>query len=187
MTSLYCGRPWVSMYIVWPSHSKWLSKYSNESASNFVLSLNAPPWKLFRWFRRSQLWAAGDWQLHHDNATGHASYLMQFFCETSNHPGDSAPRPPDLTPWDFWLFSKLKSPSKGKRFQTIDEIQENMTGQLIVTGRTVWGPKVPTLKGVEASLSYVQYFLYPVSSSNVSIFRITWLDTFWTDLVYETI
>ena len=34
-------------------------------------------------------------------------------------------------------------------------------------------------------LSYVQCFLYLVSSSiNVSIFHITWLDTFWTYLVW---
>ena len=38
---------------------------------------------------------------------------------------------------DFWLFPKLKSPWKGKRFQTINEIQENTTGQLMVVGRTV--------------------------------------------------
>ena len=30
-----------------------------------------------------------------------------------------------------------------------------MTEQLMVIGRTVWGPKVPTMKGTEASLSYV--------------------------------
>ena len=42
-----------------------------------------------------------------------------------------------------------------------------------------------TLEGTEASLSFVQCFLYLVSSSiNVSVFHITWLDTFWTDLVY---
>ena len=35
------------MCTVWPSHSKWLSEQSNESASNFVLSLNIPPQKLF--------------------------------------------------------------------------------------------------------------------------------------------
>ena len=40
-----------------------------------------------------------------------------------------------------------------------------------------------TLRGTEASLSYVQCFLYVVSSStNASIFHITWLDTFWTDI-----
>ena len=76
------------------------------------------------------------------------------FCETSNHPGNWAPYSPDLVPCDFWLFPKLKSPLKGKTFQTIDEIQENMKGQLMVIGRTVWGPKVPTLKETEASLSY---------------------------------
>ena len=42
---------------------------------------------------------------------------------------------------------------------------------------------MPTLKETEESLSYVLCFLYLVSSSiNVSIFHITWLDTFWTDL-----
>ena len=38
---------------------------------------------------------------------------------------------PHLTPYDFCLFPKLKSPLRGKRFQTIDEIQENMMGQLM--------------------------------------------------------
>ena len=93
---------------------------------------------------------------------------------------------PDLVTCNFWLFPKQKSPLKGKRCQTIDEIQENMTGQLMVIGRTVWGPKVPTLKRTEASLSHVQCFLYLISFSiNVSIFHITWLDTFWTDLICE--
>ena len=77
---------------------------------------------------------------------------------------------------DFWRFPKLKSPLKGKRFQTIDEIQENTTGQLMATGRNVCGPQVPTLKGTEASLSYLHCFMYLVSPlMNVSIFHITWL------------
>ena len=85
---------------------------------------------------------------------------------------------------DFWLFPKLKSPLKGKRFQTISEIQANMMGRLLVTGRTVWGPKVPTLKRtVVLSLTYIQCFLHLVSSSvNVSIFHCAWVDTFWTGL-----
>ena len=67
----------------------------------------------------------------------------------------------DLVPCDFWLFPKLKSPLRGKRFQTISEIQENMLEQLTAIGRTVWGPKVPTLKGTKELLCYVQCFLYP--------------------------
>ena len=44
---------------------------------------------------------------------------------------------------------------------------------------------MPTLKGTEASLFYVQCFLYLVSSlRNVSIFRSVWLDTFRTTLTY---
>ena len=100
--------------------------------------------------------AASSWQHAHSCITSHA----ELFGKTSNHPGDLDPYSPDLAPCDFWLFSKLKSPLKGKRFQTVSEIQENTTGQLMEIGRTVWGPKVPTLKRTEMSLSYVQYFFY---------------------------
>ena len=97
--------------------------------------------------------------------------LCSFFVKHQIIQVTQPPYSPDLVPCDFWLFPKLKSPLKGKSFQSINETQENMTGQLMETGRTVWGPKVPTLKGTEASLSYV------------SIFHITWLDTFWMELV----
>ena len=77
-------------------------------------------------------------------------------------------------------FSQIKITFKSKRFWTIDEIWEISTGQLMAIGKTLWGSKVPISKGTEVSLSYVQCFLYLVSSSiNVSIFHITWLDTFW--------
>ena len=137
-----------------------------------MLSLNIPVQKLFPWFRRLQLWEAGDWQLHHDNMPTCTSCLMQSFL--AKHQITQVIQPPyspDLVPCDFWLFLKLKPPLKGKRFQTINEIQENTTGQLMKIGRGIWGPKLATLKETEASLSYVQCFLYPVSPSiNVSIF-----------------
>ena len=71
---------------------------------------------------------------------------------------------PDLAPCDFWFFPKLKSPLKGKRFQTIHEIQENMTGQLMATGRTMWGPREPTWRGLRHlcpvySVSCILYLL----------------------------
>ena len=47
---------------------------------------------------------------------------------------------------------------------------------------------MPTLKGTEASLSYVQCFLYLLSSlTNVCIFHIMWLDTFWEDFIHCTV
>ena len=169
-----------------PSHSKWLTEQNNNSASNFALSLNILLQKLFAWLRRPQLWATGDGQLHHDNEPAHTWCLMQsFFVKYQITQVTQPPYSPDLVPCDFWLFPKLKSPLKGKRCQTIYEIQEDMTEHLMATGRTVWGPKVPTLKETEASLSYIQCFLHLLSSSiNVSIFHITWTDTFWTDLIY---
>ena len=54
--------------------------------------------------------AMGNWWLaaSSHNTPAHASHLVQsFFCETSNHPGDSAPYSPDLVPCDLWLFPKL--------------------------------------------------------------------------------
>ena len=138
---------WVSMCIMWPLHSKRLSQQNNKSASNFALSLNVPLEKILGWFRRPQLWATGDWQLHHNNAPTHPSRLIQSILVKYQITQVTQPTySPDLVPCDFWLFPKLKSSLKGKRSQTIDKIQENTTGQLMVIGRTVWGPKVPTLK-----------------------------------------
>ena len=147
--------------------------------------MNIPPRKWFGWLRRLQLWAAGDQELHHNNLPARASWLVQsFLVKHQITQVTQLPYSPDLAPYNFRLFPKLKSSLKGNRFWTTDEIQENTMGQLMAFGRTVWGPMVPTWKETEASLSYVQCFLYLVYSSiNVSIFHSTWLDTFWTDLV----
>ena len=52
----------------------------------------------------------------------------EVFWETSNHPGDSSPLQPRFGALQFLAFPKTKSPLKGKRYQTISEIQENMMG-----------------------------------------------------------
>ena len=57
--------------------------------------------------------------------------------QTSNPPGDSGPLQPRFRALQLLAFPKLKSPLKGKRFQTIDEIQESMMGQLMAIGRAV--------------------------------------------------
>ena len=149
---------------------------------DFALSLNIPLQKLFGWFRRPQLWSAGDWQLYQDNVPTCASRLVQNFLE--KYQITHVTQPPcstDLVPCNIWLFQKLKSPLKGKRFQTISAIQENMTGQLTAIGRTVWGPTVPTLKGtVRHHCPSIMFLVCCIFSINVSIFHITWLGTFWT-------
>ena len=71
-----------------------------------------------------------------------------FFGKTSNRPGDSAPLQPRFSTCNFSLFPKLNLPLKGKRFQIIDEIQGNTTGQLTETGRAVRGPRGPLGRGL---------------------------------------
>ena len=115
--------------------------------------------------------------IHPDDSEGHScgQLVIGSFIMTTSRPYITSPaeflakhqitqvtQPPysPLVPCNFWLFPKLKSSLKGKRFQTFDEIQENTMGQLMEIGRTVWGPKVPTGKGTQASLSCVQCSLY---------------------------
>ena len=79
--------------------------------------------------------AMGQWWLaaSSHNTPAHASSLVQRFWQNTKSPKwiISTPYSPYLAPHSFWLFPKLKSPLKGKRFQTVDEIQENMMGQLM--------------------------------------------------------
>ena len=106
-----------------------------------------------------------------------------------------------LKPCDFWFVPKLKSPLKGKRIQTIDEIQENITGQLMdiptkdfaecfeqwTLGELCEVPRCPVWRGLRCHcpMYNVSCILCLLSSSiHVSIIHSTQLDTFWTDLVY---
>ena len=132
-----------------------------------MLNLHIPLWKLCGWFRRLQLWATDDWQLPHDNVPAH-HVSCRVFWQNIKSPKWLSPLHPRFGALQHLAFPKTKSHLKGKRFQTVDEIQENTMGQLMVMGRAVWGPKVPTLKGTEVSLSYIWCFLYLVYSITVS-------------------
>ena len=80
---------------------------------------------------------------------------------------------PDLVPYDFWLFPKLKSPLKRKRFQTIDKIKENTNG----AANGNWENCVRSYFEGDRGI-VVPCTVFLVSSLiNVSIFHITWLDT----------
>ena len=64
--------------------------------------------------------------LHHDHAPSHASLLIRSYL--AKHQTSVVPHPPyspDLAPAAFFLFPKLKTTLKGRRFQTMEEIQEN--------------------------------------------------------------
>jgi hypothetical protein len=76
-------------------------------------------------------WSSGTWLLHHDNVPCHAALSVREFL--AKHSIPMVPHPPyspDLAPCDFFLFLRVKSTLKGKRFQDVAEIQLNTTRQM---------------------------------------------------------
>jgi len=56
-------------------------------------------------------------QLHHGNAPAYSTAVMQVLLAKHNITQHcKPPYSPDLAPCDFWLFPKLKSRLKGRRF-----------------------------------------------------------------------
>jgi len=81
--------------------------------------------------KRSELRENQTWMLHQDNAPAHASLLIRSY--PAKHQTFVVPHPPhspDLPPADFFPFPKLKTTLKGRRFQTIEEIQETSIREL---------------------------------------------------------
>jgi len=76
--------------------------------------------------KRPEAWTNNTWMLHHDNAPAHASLLIREFL--TKHETTVVPQPPyspDLAPADFFLFLKLKFSLNVRRFQTVEELEEN--------------------------------------------------------------
>jgi len=63
-------------------------------------------------------------QLHHDNTPVHSTALVPAFL-AKHHiiPVYQPLYSTDLAPCDFWLFPKLNSPLKGRRFVNVTVIQ----------------------------------------------------------------
>ncbi|KAJ4445629.1 hypothetical protein ANN_12311 [Periplaneta americana] len=81
--------------------------------------------------KRPDMWTANNWHLHHDNAPAHSSQLIHTFL--AKHGITTVLQPPyspDLAPCDFWLFPKLKTPLKGSRFESREEIMHNAMTEL---------------------------------------------------------
>jgi hypothetical protein len=77
------------------------------------------------WRKRPQKWQNQNLIIHHDNAPAHRSFKVSQFLAKNNmtvipHPPNSL----EQVPCDFSLFPKLKLRMKSRRFDTIEEIQE---------------------------------------------------------------
>ena len=77
--------------------------------------------------KQPELWRAGNWLLHDDNAPAHRALVTREFLA---HNGIiTLPHPPyssDLAPCDFFLFPKMKMQLKGHRFDRVKEIQREL-------------------------------------------------------------
>jgi transposase len=76
--------------------------------------------------RRPELWRNHNWHRHHDNAPAQTSLKTTELVTNNNmltvpHP----PYSPDLAPCDFALFPKSKIKLKGRRFETVPDIQRD--------------------------------------------------------------
>ena len=77
--------------------------------------------------KRPNMWAAKNFQLHHDNAPAHSAHVIHaFLAKNSMSLVRKAPYSPDLAPCDFWLFTKLRTILKGRRFQSTEDMKKSM-------------------------------------------------------------
>lgn len=118
-------------------HQEWVPKGQTVNAAFYVEVLRRLCESIRK--KRPEMWKEKSWLLHHDNAPSHTSllvnqYLAKNQVATIPHP----PYSPDMAPCDFFLFPKLKSTMKGRRFQTIDDIKINTEKELKAISKTAY-------------------------------------------------
>ena len=74
------------------------------------------------------LFKSGQWHFHLDNAPVHNSILVtDYLTKTGYTTVRHRPYIPDLAPYDFWLFLKLKEKLRDCRYVTIEEMKATVT------------------------------------------------------------
>ena len=133
--------------------------------------------------------ATGDWQLHHNSTPGHASHLMQsFLVKHQITQVTQLPYSLDLVPCDFWLFPKLIITFEREKISDCWWDSWKYNGAADGDWENSVRSQGAYFEGDWGIIVLCTMFLCLVSSSiNVFIFHITWLDTFWTDLVCSVI
>ena len=89
---------------------KMTERVEQQICMKFCIKFEHSSTETIQMIQRPQLWATGDWQIHHDNVPAHASHLVQrFFGKTSNPPGDSAPLQPRFGALRILAFPQTKN------------------------------------------------------------------------------
>jgi transposase len=96
--------------------------------------------------KRPDAWRENRWMLQHNHTSLHSSFLVLDFL--AKHATTVLPQPPyspDLAPADFFLFPKLKSTLKGRRFESIEAIKANSLAHLRNIPKTAFQKRFRTL------------------------------------------
>jgi hypothetical protein len=81
--------------------------------------------------KKPELWENETWVLHHNDALADTSLVIcSYLAERQTSTAAYLPCSPDLAPAGFFLNPKLKTTLKGRCFQTIEDIQENVTNPM---------------------------------------------------------
>ena len=155
---------------MWPSHSKW-QRVEQWICIKFCIQLEHSSAEIIRMIQKAA--AMGTWWWAASSRQCTASCITscaKFFGQTSNHPGDSAPLQPRFGTLQLLAFPKLKWSLKQTRFQTMDEIQENMMGQLMALGELC---KVPSayFEGNWGIIVLFTMFLVPCISCSKCLWK----------------
>ena len=87
-------------------------------------------WKRIRCVR-PEYSAPGSWFLLHDNApVNRAVAVHEYLARKQVYMLQHPPYSPDLSPCDYFLFTKLKLPLKGRLFEDVQDIQAAVTSSL---------------------------------------------------------
>ena len=82
--------------------------------------------------KRRELWKNQSWISHHDIAPTHINSMLvcEFLAKNKTVIMPQSPYSPELDPAGF-LLPKMKTPMKGKRFATIEDITEKSKQKLL--------------------------------------------------------
>lgn len=91
-------------------------------------------WKECSSKKIAPFWSSGDSFMPHDNAPAHSS--NQFSTKHNVAQLRLPPYSPDITPCEFWLFTRLKIPLKVHRSEDKDRVDTNTTSIIEVIPKT---------------------------------------------------
>ena len=151
---------WVSMCTVW---SEWVEQ---QIYTKFCVKLEhysaEAIWMIQEAIVTGNWWLAASSQHACSCIMSCAEFLAKYQITQVTQPLYS----PDLVLRDFWLFLKLKSPLKGKRFHTIDEIQEIWWGSWWRLGKLCEVPRCLLWRGLRCIVLCTMFLV----SSSINVY-----------------